>query len=224
VIEALGDSLPFAVAAAISPLPIVALVILLTTPSPAGKVAAFFAGWLAGLAGTGAIVILLADGTGPAGSDEPSDVVAVVMLVAAAGLFWLGARSWGKRPVGDDDPEPPDWSRAVSGFGPAKAAGVGLVAAGNPKNLLLTVGGALEIAAAGSGASMEFAALAVFVAVSSLGVLTPVTIRLVRGEASAANLARLRVWLERHSAAIMAAILLVIAANLAGDAISALAG
>lgn len=169
------------------------------------------------------MVLVLADGGGAVGRNGPTDRLAVAMLLGAAVLLLLGLKSWGKRSRGDRDlSEPPAWSRAISSFGPGKAALVGLVAAVNPKNLLLTVGGAVEIVAAGTSSPSQFAALAAFAAIGSLGALTPVAIRVARGERSDEKLRRLRLWLERHNNAIMAAVLLILGANLAGDALAAL--
>jgi threonine/homoserine/homoserine lactone efflux protein len=222
--EAFGQSLPFAVGAAISPIPIVSAVMLLTTPGSRAKIVAFLVGWLSGLAAVGLLVILIAGGGDGAADDGPGEVVAVAMLAGAAILFWLGVRSWQKRPRGDEEPEVPKWMERIAGFGTRQSAGLGLGAACNPKNLLLTTGGALEIASAGASTSAEIAALSAFVAVSSAGVLTPVILRLIRGQKSAQNLEALGDWLARNNSTIMAVVLVLLAASLAGDAIPALFG
>jgi hypothetical protein len=221
--EAIGQSLPFAVGAAVSPIPIVAMVLLLTTPRATGNGLAFLGGWLGGLIGVGALVITLAGGSEVGDRGEPAGWVAALMLVVAGGLFWLGLRSWSKRPRPDQPPETPGWMDAIAGFGPPRSAGLGLASAANPKNLLLTVSGALEIAAADTQASDELGALLVFAALCSLGVLTPLFLRLTRGEGSAGTLDRLKRWLERNNSTVMAVVLVLLAANLAGDALKALA-
>ena len=53
--QAIGQSLPMAVGIALSPVAIVAVVIMLTTPQAARNGPAFLPGWLAGLAVAGAI-------------------------------------------------------------------------------------------------------------------------------------------------------------------------
>jgi hypothetical protein len=80
----------------------------------------------------------------------------------------------------------------------------------------------LEIAGAGASIASELAGLAVFVAVSSIGVMVPVALRLVRGDASLANLSRMRDWLARHNAVIMSVVLVLLGANLIGDGLAAL--
>jgi hypothetical protein len=222
LIEAVGLSLPFAVGAAISPIPIVASVLLVSDPQAASKLPAFIAGWLAGLAVVGTAVLLLA-GDSAAVGEGSGEVLALAMIIGGAALLMLAVRTWGKRPGRGEEPALPSWMSKVEGFGPRQSAGLGVLAAVNPKNLLLTVGGALEIAGAGASIASELGGLAVFVAVSSIGVAVPVFFRLVRGEASLAGLGRMRDWLARHNALIMSAVLLLLGANLIGDGIAALA-
>ena len=62
--------------------------------------------------------------------------------------------------------------------------------------------------------------LVVFVVIASVGVLAPVALALVLGERSQGLLDGLRVWMARHSAAIMAVLFLLIGAKLIGDALS----
>ncbi len=58
--QAIGGSLPLAVGIAISPIPIIAVVLMLTTPRARANGPAFLAGWVLGLGIVGAIVLALA--------------------------------------------------------------------------------------------------------------------------------------------------------------------
>jgi hypothetical protein len=98
-----------------------------------------------------------------------------------------------------------------------------LLSAINPKNLLLTVGAAAAIAQTGASTAGQAVALAVFVALGTVGVGAPVAIYYSMGEKATALLGELRVWLARENATIMAVICLIIGAKLIGDAITALA-
>ena len=60
--EAIGQMLPAAVGVAISPLPIVAVVLMLVTPRGRVNGPAFVLGWMLGLAVVGAIVLGVASG------------------------------------------------------------------------------------------------------------------------------------------------------------------
>ena len=49
--EAIGQSLPLAIGVALSPIPIIAVVLMLTTPRARANGPAFVLGWLVGLGG-----------------------------------------------------------------------------------------------------------------------------------------------------------------------------
>ena len=64
---AIGDVLGLAAGVAVSPLPIVAIILMLVTAKGRANGTMFAAGWLAGLAVLGTVVLLLAS---PAGASE----------------------------------------------------------------------------------------------------------------------------------------------------------
>ena len=64
--KAIGGSLPLAVGIAVSPIPIIAVVLMLTSRRAKVNGLAFVVGWLVGLGIVGAIVLSLAGPAGPA--------------------------------------------------------------------------------------------------------------------------------------------------------------
>ena len=70
--EAIGELLPAAVGVAISPLPIVAVVLMLVAARGRSTGPAFLAGWLFGVAGAGAVVLLVASGADASDQGEPA--------------------------------------------------------------------------------------------------------------------------------------------------------
>src|SRR4051794_33065468 len=58
--QVIGDLLPFAVGVAISPIPIIAVILMLLAPKAGGTSAGFLVGWLIGIAGTTTVFLLLA--------------------------------------------------------------------------------------------------------------------------------------------------------------------
>jgi threonine/homoserine/homoserine lactone efflux protein len=219
--EAIGQMLPTAVGVAISPLPIVAVVLMLVTPRGRVNGAAFVLGWIAGLAIAGAIVLVAAGGANASEDGEPATWVSVLKLLLGLGALLLGARQFRGRPREGEAPEAPKWMRALDAFTPPRAAGAGvLLSALNPKNLLLAVAGAATIAQTGIDAGEQALAYAVFVLVATLGVGLPVGLAIVMGERSRQLLDRLKDWLASNNAVIMAVLMVVIGAKLIGDAIS----
>jgi threonine/homoserine/homoserine lactone efflux protein len=221
--DAIGDMLPAAVGVAISPLPIIAVVLILATPHGRVNGPAFLAGSILGMAGAGAAVLLIASGIGTDDGRAPAAWVSWLKLVLGVLLLVLAIQQWRGRPRNDEEPATPTWMAALDSFTPPKAAGAGVVVSGlNPKNLVLVVAGAASIAQTGIPAGEQAVALVVFTLIGSIGVATPIVISLVLGDRSAGPLDRLKTWMIASSGVIMAVLLLVIGAKLVGDAISGL--
>ncbi len=222
--QAIGQVLSFGIGVALSPVPIIAVVLMLATPRARTNGPAFIAGWVLGLAGLGTVLLLAASGAEASSSSGPAEWVSIVQLILGVLLLLAAGKEWKSRPAADAEPELPKWMKAVDEFTPPKAAGMAaLLATVNPKNLLLTVGAAAAIAQTGASGSDQAVALAVFVVLGTLGPGIPVAIYFLMGERAGAILGNLRDWMARQNTAIMAVLCLVIGAKLIGDAISALA-
>jgi threonine/homoserine/homoserine lactone efflux protein len=223
--EAIGQVLSFGVGVALSPVPIIAVVLMLATPNGRVNGPAFIAGWIFGLASAGTVLLLAASGAQASSSGSPEEWVSIVKLVLGVLLLALAARQWRGRPQGDEDPELPAWMKTIDSFEAPKAAAVGvLLSAVNPKNLILIVGAAAAIAQTGVSTGDQAVALAVFVLLGTLGPGIPVGIYFLMRDRAAGILERLRGWMVRENTTIMAVLCLIIGAKLIGDAISALSG
>lgn len=221
--EAIGQTLSLGVGVALSPVPIIAVVLMLGTPRARINGPLFLAGWLVGLAVIGSIVVLLAAGADADAGDEPATWVSWVQLALGVLLLLAALRAWRHRPAGDDESAMPAWMQAIDSFSAAKALGFGALLSGiNPKNLLLTLAAGTAIAETGISTGQQFGALAVYVVLGSLGVGIPVAIYILMPARAASLLGDIKNWMARHNAAIMTVLLLVIGTKLAGDAISGL--
>ncbi len=223
--EAIGQELALAVAVAVSPIPIIGVVVMLATPRARPNGPAFIVGWVVGLAVVGAIVLVASGGAGAGDGGAPAEWVDVLKLALGLVAILLAVRQWRRRPRPGGDPELPAWMERADELTAGRAAGLGaLLSAVNPKNLLLTVAAAATIAETGASTGAQVGALAVFVAVATIGPGLPVALYLAGGERSRAIRDRLRSSMSAHNAAIMAVLLLVIGAKLIGDAISGFSG
>lgn len=181
----------------------------------------FLLGWLAGLALVG-VVILLIPGLEASGG-EPSTAVGIVKGVLGVLLLLVGVKSWRNRPAVGEEPKTPGWMEKIDGMTAVTALGMGFLLSGvNPKNLLLTVGGAATITSAGLNASQEYFALVVFVAIASLTILVPVVGYLVLGERGEQAMTSAKDWLIDNNQTVMSVLLLVISVAMVGDAIEIL--
>jgi hypothetical protein len=220
--QAIGGSLALAIGIAVSPLPIIAVVLILTTPRAKTNGPAFLAGWLLGLAIVGALVLVLANPAGASQAGGPATWVSWVKVVLGV-LLLVALRQFRGRPRDGDDAPMPKWMGRIDDVRPLTALGFAAVLAGaNPKNLLLAVAGAAVIAQTGISGVQQAISYLVFALIGSIGVGAPVVIYFAMGERSEAMLAGLKDWMGRNNAVIMSILCLVIGAKLIGDAISGL--
>ena len=219
--EAIGQVLSFGVGVALSPVPIVSVVLMLGTPRARSNGPAFVIGWIVGLAAVGSIVLLVSSGANASENGEPANWVNWLKLALGLVLLLIAGKQWRGRPAGGDQAQLPKWMQAIETFTPPKAAGLGvLLSAVNPKNLLLVVSAAAAIAQTGASAGDQAVALAIFVLIGTLGPGAPVVLYFALGQRSKRLLDRLKCWMSAHNAAIVAVLCLVIGAKLIGDAIS----
>lgn len=221
--EAIGQVLSLGVGVALSPVPIIAVVLMLGTPRARVNGPAFLLGWIVGLAVVGAIVLVVAGGAGASEDAEPATWVDWVEIVLGVLLALVAIRQWRGRPRAGEEAGMPKWMRTIDTFTPGRSLAIAAALSGiNPKNLLLTVGAAAAIAQTGIDTGEQAIALAVFVLVGTLGPGVPVAIYFALGERARRLLDDLKAWMGAHNAAIMAILCLVIGVKLIGDGISGL--
>ncbi len=219
--DAVGQMLASAIGIAISPLPLIAVILLLATPRGRADGTAFTAGWVVTLAAVTAVTVLAGSGIN-AGTARPTWSY---WLKLALGLLFLllGARQWRNRPREGHVIEPPAWMRTVDRVTPGRAAGLAVVlVAANPKNLVLTVGGAVSIATSSASAGGKAVAAVLMVLIGSLCTLLPLGAHVFGGARSATVLGEWKAWMSAHNAAIMIVLLVVLGTKYLGDAISGL--
>jgi len=219
--QAIGEVLPLAIAAAISPFPIIGVVLMLVTPRARADGSMFVVGWLAGLAVVGAIGLTVASAAGASRSGEPSTTANVFQIVLGSLLVIFAIRQWRKRPKPGEEPAMPKWMQSVDHFSPRQAASLGVVlSAVNPKNLLLTLAAATTIAATDLSGADQVIAYVVYALIATLGVAAPLVIFFTMGDRSRAILEDVKAWLAHNNAAIMAVIFLVLGAKVLGQGIA----
>ncbi len=213
--QGISEVLTFAIGVAISPLPIVAVILMLFSRRARVNGTAFLLGWVLALAAVSTIVYVLSHEGHVATSSTAADSVSWGKIVLGVALLALGRRQWRKRPGPGEEPAMPKWMATVDTLSPGKAFGAGLLLAGvNPKNLILTAGAAAGLAQLGLSTSDAVVATAVFVVVGSLSIAGPVVYALVGGEHAKAGLDSAKTWLSSHNAAVMAVLFVVFGVDL----------
>ena len=220
--QAIGDLLPAAAAVALSPIPIIAIVLVLDSARARVNGPAFAVGWVAGLTAVSVVVVLVASGASD--PDSPA-ATGVNGTLAAIGVLFLvmAARQWRKRPKKGETAEMPSWMATIDSISPIKALGLGVaLSALNPKNLALTLAASASIAQAGLDAPDETIAIAVFVVIGSLTVAGSVLFFLVAPTQAARPLGTVRQFMADNNATIMMVILLLLGLKVLGNAVGGL--
>lgn len=215
--EAIGQILGFAVGVAISPVPIIALILMLFSRSAASNGLSFLLGWLLGLTGVSVVVLAI----GLEGSDGDSDSGGVVKILIGVVFLLLAIRQWRSRPGEGDEPAMPSWMASVDSFTPAKAFGLAvLLSAVNPKNLGLTIAAAAAIGSVGLDTGEEAVVVAVYVVLASSTLIVPVVGYLAARRKMTPVLDTMKAWLMANNATVMAVLFAVLGAKILGDGIS----
>jgi len=219
--EAIGASLGYAVGIAISPIPIAAVILMLFSERARINSLAFMIAWISGIALATSVVFLI---PGIEANDgEPSTTTGWVKLALAVLLLLGGVKQWRSRPGPDDEVAVPGWMAKIDELRPGAAFGLGfLLAALNPKNLLLAIAAGVAISALSLPTSDTVGAVAVFTAVAAITVIVPVVGYLIGGQRLDPMLDRTKAWLIANNTAVMAVLFLVFSVNLLGDALQIL--
>ncbi|MGI5217801.1 GAP family protein [Nocardia sp. CA-290969] len=214
----IGDLLPLAVGVAISPIPIVAVVLMLLSGNARVTGPGFAVGWVAGIFVVTGIVTVLAGSVG-SGSGGGGTAGAWIKIVLGIALLVLAFTQWRSRA----DTGTPEWMRAIDEFTFGKAAGLAVVlSAVNPKNLLLCVSAGIVIGTGGLAFGGDIVALLVFTVLAGASVLVPVVGYLVAADRISEPLAAAKNWLQTNNHLVMAIVLATMGAVVLGKGIGGL--
>jgi hypothetical protein len=216
----IGEILPLSVGIAVGPLAIIAAVLMLLSPKAKSTSLGFLAGWVLGIALAVVTFTLLAltlpkqDGGGPSSSG-------VVKLILGGLLLLLGVQQWRTRPAEGEKAALPRWMASVDSMNAVKALGLGfLLAAINPKNLLIAASAGVIIGGAGLSVGQAVTAITIYVLLAACTVLIPVSTYLVASTRVSGPLDQLGTWLVDHNNAILAVLFLVLGVAMIGKGIS----
>ena len=223
--NALGSILPQAIGVAISPIPIIAVILMLFSKRARSNGTAFLVGWVLALVAVGSIVLVLANLGKISTGGTPSTLAYVFKLLLGLSFLFMALRQWRGHPKEGEEPHMPRWMETIDKFTAVKAFGLAVLLAGvNPKNLALTLAAALSIAQSGLIGAQPWIVLAVFVIIASLTVAVPVLYYLFAGQSADKVLNSWKAWLMANNATVMFILLLVLGMLLLGQGLGGLIG
>jgi len=216
---AIGQILGLAVGVAISPVPIIATILMLFSNRAKSNSVAFLVGWIVGLVAVATIVLLIRF----EGSDGTSDVSGWIKTIIGVLFLLLAVKQYRGRPHDGEEPPMPAWMASIDDFTAVKSFGLGALLSGvNPKNLGLTIAAASSIGAAGLTGGEEAVVVIVYVLIASCTLMVPVVGYLIAGDRMRPTLDSMKAWMLVNNAVVMAVLFVVLGAKVLGDGISIL--
>ena len=203
----LATLIPLALVIALSPLTIIPAVLVLQARRPRPTGLAFLGGWLLGLVALTAIFVA-ASGVLGGLHNKPPTWVSWLRIVLGLALIAFGIYEWLTR---HSHTESPRWMQSFAKLSPVRAGVTGAVlVVVRLEVLIMCALAGLAIGSSGLGVAAEWITAAIFVAVAVSTVAIPVLAYVGAGERLDEPMARLKDWMERNNAALLAAILVVI--------------
>jgi hypothetical protein len=219
VLESVGQVLMSAVAASISPVAIVFVILLLVSKRGKTTAPAYVLGWFIGTLAIVALAFALADGAGAETEEDVRKGIDVIRLLIGLLFAGLAVQSFRTRPRAGEPEHEPKLFTIVGTLTPIKAFGLGLLIStfANPKNLALEIGAGGSIAESGLSVGGDVIVMVVFALIASLALLVPVLAPMVLGERSEAPLAEARRWLIANNSTILVVLFTIMAARFLGQ-------
>ena len=206
-VSLLATLIPLALVVSISPLSVIPAVLVLQTPKPRPTGLAFLAGWMLGLVALTAIFITSSDALSGL-HNKPPVWASWTRVVLGLGLIVFGIYRWMHRA---GHTESPKWMRSFETLTPPRGALFGLaLTVVRVEVLTMCALAGLAIGSGNLGRAGEVITGAIYVAVAGSTVAIPVLAYAAAGHRLDAPMARLKDWMERNNAAMLAAVLVLI--------------
>ncbi len=219
----IGEILPLALGVAISPVPIIAVILMLFSKQAKRNSLAFLLGWILGLLAVASIVYVIAGAADISSSSGPSKAASILRILLGLLLFFAAFRQWRKRPKPGEEVAMPKWMASIDALSAGKSLGLAALLSGvNPKNLMLTLSAAVTVAQAGLATGSVILAFAIYILIASATVAAPVLVYLIMGEKADKTLNSWKTWLTENNDTVMCVLFLVFGMVLLGKGISGL--
>lgn len=212
----IGNLLPLAVGVAVSPIPIIAAILMLLSQRAGSVSSGFAVGWTLGIIVATVIFVLLSSVLQQSDADS-SSVISWTKIALGVLLLAFGVKAWRGR---DAEHATPKWMQAIDNMTAAKALGLGFaLSAINPKNLMMCIAAGISIGSALLPVGQIAVAVAVFTVIAASTVCVPVIGYLLAADRLRGPLSELKVWLQDNNDAVMSVLVLVIGVVLIGKGI-----
>ncbi|MSX02746.1 MAG: hypothetical protein F2813_06255 [Actinobacteria bacterium] len=216
----ISELIPLALIVAVSPIPVLAVIVMLLTDRARANPLAYLCGWILTLTAIASLSAL-------SGLDSirtsPSKPFAIVLVVAGLVMLGLAVHEWRQRPRRGEPHKVEAWMRVLHTITPPRAFALGIfLVIVNVKDLLTTVQSGTVLAGDSLSLGQAAVAIAIFVLISSSTIIIPIAVAASFGHRSLPTLHRWRHWLERHGRLVAAGLFGLIALLLLAQGLSVL--
>jgi hypothetical protein len=205
------DTLPLALGIALNPLAIVVAILILRRTDALARGIAFIAGWLLGLTLLLVLSTLAVQDLVSSLRQSRSELFAIVWIGLGILLLVAAVLAVRRRRLPGEQPESPRWTRIIDQGSILRMFGLGLfLATVSLRNLVLIAAAAGLLGQAQLALFEHVSVAAVFVGLSSLGVLVPLIMHVAGGARADAALTRGGDWLIAQMGSITAVVMVVL--------------
>ena len=218
----IGQILPLAVAVALSTVPIIAALLILSSPAKPRVSIALLVGWAAGV---GVILGVFTIGLGLTYFNSRSTdgtIAGVFRIVLGSALIAYSITRFSRRMAAERTREAPKWMHTIDKTNAIGAVGFGFALALRPKNLILSIAAAAAITEAPLDAADRIFVILFFTVIGVSTVAAPIIAHLTAPEKTETPLNLIRDWIVKNSAPMTLLVILVTGAWIIGSGIARL--
>lgn len=218
--SAVGAALTPAIAVALNPIAIAALILVLQSPRAKSVGGMFVLGWVIAVFAIIGLTFFLGDVVMDDGEELENEAVDLFQAALGVLLLALAWRRWHRRPAPGTPVEEPKVFARLTSVGPFAALGLGLGSAVlNVKAVPLAVAAGVRLAQSGIHGTEGLVAVAITTLVASITIVGPWVAVLLFGERTQASLVSVKDWLLANLSPIIVVVLVILGFNLLGSAL-----
>lgn len=218
--DVIGSLVPYAMTIALGPIPIIAIAIMLQTPTPAKSGMGFAVGWIVGMVVLTVGLIAISSSIPEGDAAHPNRWVGLVQLVLGIGLIFLSIKKVGSHFDSTEDKPLPGFLTSLKSTSPAKSLFVGFASASlNPKHVVLVIPVGTLIVQHGLSPMQHAVSIGVFVILASISVIGAAIGYLVSPDRVGRVVELGYGWMVRNMKIVSAAVLFLIGGNILGKGI-----
>jgi threonine/homoserine/homoserine lactone efflux protein len=210
----IASIMPHAVGAALSPLPIAALIFLLLSKRPHSNSLGFLIGWMLALLINVGVFMFLFDNQPSVGQNK-NQISQLLQIGFGLILLVLAIKQWKNRPKLGEEPKMPKWMSTIEDFSPLKSFMIAfMLVTVNAKNTVLDISAGVMIAQKATSLEESLMAILAFTIVASFTIAVPVLVYFIMGEKLNTDLNKLKTWFLYNNATILFVLFLILGVNL----------